>query len=97
MVQYQVQHDRIIEDTHNELEQQYGVILGIIESPSVIIIIDTFSKFTEMVDEIEPDIVYRYSDSFYVFDKGYTRAWKYTPLIENVNSNLLFPKWERSN
>lgn len=88
---------RILIETRNQLSTYLIVEDGIIESPAVIIILYTYNEFTAKIDELNTDQIYRYSLSFYVFESGYTRAWKYTPTIKQDGWNIIWPKFVRGN
>jgi len=64
----------------------YIVLEGIIESPSVIIVEDTFAGFVRTARDLHQDTVYHCCEpdyprrsSFYAFNDDLTIAWKYTP------------------
>lgn len=90
----------LIEDTNQwRAAEQFGVVLekvdlivveGIIQSPSVIIVVGTPEEFMTIVKELRQDTVYYYprlgypSDrAYYVFNDEMTIAWKYIPKAGN--------------
>lgn len=74
---------------YTELQESGLVVLeGIIESPSVIIVVGTSREFVTTVIELHQDTVYYCEESeyprhgsFYVFNDAMTMAWKYTPKV----------------
>ncbi len=81
-----------------KVAEQYGVELeragltvleGIIQSPSVIVVVDNSLEFMITIEELQQDTVYYYpiypstDNAFYVFNDDMTIAWKYTPKGSN--------------
>lgn len=82
-----IRHNKLTDQFRAELEGAgLTIIEGVIQSPSVIITVDSPEEFMEIVEEYYQDVIYydpniRYfcSKSFYVFNDDMTIAWKYTP------------------
>jgi len=55
------------------------VLEGIIESPSVIIVVRDSGEFIAVIEENQQDTVYRYINKFYTFNDDMTIAWKFCP------------------
>ncbi len=61
------------------------VLVGIVNSPSVIIVVDSPMEFMSMVWEHNQSIVYRGYKilPYYVFNDDMSKAWKYIPKVSN--------------
>lgn len=76
------------------LSKNYQVIKGIIESPSVIIIVETFTEFKQKCEELDTKTVYYDRDSdFYVFNDDLSIAWRFRIKLEPISSLSLKGRW----
>jgi len=75
--------------------RDFVLLEGIIESPSVIIIINDYLDFKDKCIELKT-IIYWRGSSFYVFNEQMTIAWKYTIEIESIGFLPPRYKWHNS-
>lgn len=61
------------------------VLVGIVNSPSVIIVVDSPMEFMSIVAEHNQNTVYRGYKTwpYYVFNDDMSMAWKYTPRVSD--------------